>query len=162
MSMRNFLTHSDTSYSDVPVQAYPNGDIKNFMHHFWHMLDFPRHGELAEAEPKLEIAENKKQVTVSAELPGVAENDIDVQVSADGYLTISAEKHQETTSDENNNYFSEISYGMFRRTIPLPWDLDYAKTSANFDNGLLKIAIPKSTAAQEKVKKISIKKAKKN
>ena len=51
---------------------------------------------------------------------------------------------------------------MFRRTIPLPWDLDYAKTTANFDNGLLKIAIPKSSSAQEKVKKVSIKKAKKN
>ena len=158
--MRNFLTHSDTSYSDVPVQAYPNGDIKNFMHHFWHMLDFPRHGELAEAEPKLEIAENKKQVTVSAELPGVAENDIDVQVSADGYLTISAEKHQETTSDENNNYFSEISYGMFRRTIPLPWDLNYDKADAEFSDGILKVSIPKTQVEKQKVKKISVKKSK--
>ncbi len=160
--MRNFLTNSDSNYSDIPVHSYHNSEIKNFMHHFWHMMDFPRHGDFAETQPKLEIAENKKQVTVSAELPGVAENDIDVQVSADGYLTICAEKHQETTSEENNNCFSEISYGMFRRTIPLPWDLDYAKTTANFDNGLLKIAIPKSSSAQEKVKKVSIKKAKKN
>ena len=160
--MRNSLTRNENHYSDVPVHNSNNGDIKNFMNHFWHMLDFPRYGEPADPEPKLEISENKKQVTVSAELPGVAEDDIDVQISSDGYLTISAEKRQENTHDDENNYFSEISYGLVRRTIPLPWDLDFENTNASFDDGLLKIAIPKSRGEQEKVKKINVKKQKKN
>ena len=92
----------------------------------------------------------------------VAEDDIDVQISSDGYLTISAEKRQENTNDDENNYFSEISYGLVRRTIPLPWDLDFENTNASFDDGLLKIAIPKSRGEQEKVKKINVKKQKKN
>ena len=160
--MRNSLTRNENHYSDVPVHNSNNGNIKNSMNHFWHMLDFPRYGEPADPEPKLEISENKKQVTVSAELPGVAEDDIDVQISSDGYLTISAEKRQENTNDDENNYFSEISYGLVRRTIPLPWDLDFENTNASFDDGLLKIAIPKSRGEQEKVKKINVKKQKKN
>lgn len=160
--MRNSLTRNENHYSDVPLHTASNGDIKNFMNHFWHMLDFPRYGDFANPEPKLEVSENKKQVTVSAELPGVAEDDIDVQISSDGYLTICAEKRQEKTNDDENNYFSEISYGMIRRTIPLPWDLDFENTNASFDDGLLRIAIPKSRGEQEKVKKINVKKQKKN
>ena len=154
--MRNSLTRNENHYSDVPVHNSNNGDIKNFMNHFWHMLDFPRYGEPADPEPKLEISENKKQVTVSAELPGVAEDDIDVQISSDGYLTISAEKRQENTNDDENNYFSEISYGTFSRTVPLPWELKFDDAKADFENGVLTVTVPKSSDEQGKKRKIAI------
>lgn len=123
--MRNSLTRNENHYSDVPVHNSNNGDIKNFMNHFWHMLDFPRYGEPADPEPKLEISENKKQVTVSAELPGVAEDDIDVQISSDGYLTISAEKRQENTNDDENNYFRKFPTDWFGEPFLCPgiWTL---------------------------------------
>lgn len=60
--MRNSLTRNENHYSDVPVHNSNNGDIKNFMNHFWHMLDFPRYGEPADPEPKLEISENKNRL----------------------------------------------------------------------------------------------------
>ena len=57
---------------------------------------------------------------------------------------------------KKNSYFSEISYGSFSRTIPLPWDLKYNDATAEFNNGVLSINIPKSSDEQGKKKKISI------
>ena len=158
--MKNSPTNANPSGREIQSGGGNHNEFRNLISHFWNFFDTP--SAESELEPKIEVRENKNSVTVSAELPGIAEKDIEVQISSDGYLSISGEKRHQSEENSKGNYFSEISYGMFRRTIPLPWDLDYAKTSANFDNGLLKIAIPKSTAAQEKVKKISIKKAKKN
>ena len=97
---------------------------------------------------------------MSAELPGIAEKDIEVQISSDGYLSISGEKRHQSEENSKGNYFSEISYGMFRRTIPLPWDLDYEKADADYDDGVLKVVLPKSQSEQQKFKKISVKKNK--
>ena len=93
------------------------------------------------------------------EIPGMNEKDIDLKVSSDGYLSISGEKRNETKAKDKDNYFSEISYGMFKRTIQLPWDLDYDATTAKCDNGVLKVSIPKSQVEKQKFKKISIEKS---
>ena len=53
-------------------------------------------------------------------------------------------------------YFSERSYGMIQRTIPLPQDLNIEQTSADFENGVLLIHIPKTEAATKKIKKIPV------
>lgn len=157
--MQNQVTTKDTNRPyDVPVHNAAHGEFRNFMTHFWNMLDFPRHSEMEDLEPKIEVAENKSNVVVTAEIPGVAENDLDLQISADGYLTISGEKKQETSNHDNGNYFSEITYGMVRRTIPLPWDLDFDKADAEYNEGVLKVSIPKNQTAQEKVKKLNVKK----
>lgn len=111
---------------------------------------------LAEWEPRLQIVETKEAVMVTAELPGIAEEDLDLQVSSDGYLSISGEKKNASEKTEKDTYFSEISYGSFKRTIPLPWDLDYDKVSARFKNGVLSVYIPKSQDEKQKFKKISI------
>jgi HSP20 family protein len=73
-------------------------------------------------------------------------------------LTISGEKKHENTEVSKGGYFSEISYGHVSRTIPLPWDLDYSKASAEFNNGVLSVSIPKSNIEQENKRKISINK----
>lgn len=104
----------------------------------------------------------QNSVTVSAELPGIEEKDIDVQISSDGYLSISGEKRHQSEENNKGNYFSEISYGMFRRTIPLPWDLDYDKANADYDDGVLKVVLPKSQTEQQKFKKINVKKSKRS
>ncbi len=143
---------------NLPAPRHPVGEFHNFIRNIWNMLDFPRHGDSENIEPKIDVYETPKEVTVSAELPGISEKDIDVQISTDGYLTISGEKRSETEQKDKNSYFSEISYGMVKRTIPLPWDLDYSLTDASYNDGILKISIPKTPQAQEKVKKINVKK----
>lgn len=159
--MRNSLTTKDKGAEyDVPIHTSSGGDLRNLMSHLWHMVDFPRFNNTINLEPKIEVSENKSNVTVTAEMPGVAEKDIDLQISSDGYLTISAEKKDENSSQDKDHYFSEISYGIVRRTIPLPWDLDYNKADAEYSDGLLRVAIPKSNIEKQKVKKISVKKSK--
>lgn len=109
-------------------------------------------------EPNIEVSETSKAINVSAELPGMNPDNIQVNVSQDGYLTISGEKtHQhEENDDENGLYFSERSYGVIQRTIPLPQDLNYEETAADFENGVLNIRIPKTEAATRKVKKVPV------
>lgn len=109
-------------------------------------------------EPNIEVSESSNAINVSAELPGMEPEHIQVNVSQDGYLTIKGEKnhHQEENDTENGMYFSERAYGMIQRTIPLPQDLNYEQTSADFENGVLSIHIPKSEAATQKVKKVPV------
>ena len=73
-------------------------------------------------------------------------------------MTISGEKQNVTEENVKNNYFREISYGMFKRTIPLPWDLDYDAAKAEYENGVLNLCIPKSQNEKQKYKKISVNK----
>ncbi len=108
-------------------------------------------------EPNIEITENNKALKIFAELPGLSPEDIDINVSTDGYLTITGEKHHETEDDDKGYYFSECSYGLIQRTIPLPSDVDTNKVSAEYKNGVLKIDILKQPTAQKKLKKIPVK-----
>ncbi len=130
----------------------------HFLSNFFNMFEMPSTIEFQNMEPKIEVSENKKNIMVTAELPGVNEQDIDLEISTNGYLTISGEKKHENTEVSKGGYFSEISYGHVSRTIPLPWDLDYSKASAEFNNGVLSVSIPKSNIEQENKRKISINK----
>ncbi len=105
--------------------------------------------------PRVNVVENDKQVKVSAELPGLDEKDIDVSLS-NNVLTISGEKKEETEDRGKNYYCMERSYGSFRRSIPLPCEVDSDKADATFKNGVLTITLPKTAEAQRR-KKIAVK-----
>lgn len=111
-------------------------------------------------EPDIEISDTPKEVIVSAEMPGINSEDIQVNVSQDGYLTLSGEKqHRVSQNDEENGaYFSEFSYGTMQRTVPLPPDLNYDSASASFENGVLSVFIPKTAESTRKIKKIPVQK----
>ncbi len=158
--MKNQLMSNETKNKDIPITAHHNHEFKNMLTHFWSMLDFPHHQDLASLEPKIEVSEGKDSVKVLAELPGINEQDLDLQISSDGYLTITGEKRDAKEENYKGNYFSELSYGLVKRTIPLPWDLDFDKANANYDNGILDISIPKTQTEKQKIKKINVKKAK--
>ena len=152
--MRNAVTNSAQTGHDLAVAHTPT-DFRNLMNYFWNFIDTTDESGLS---PKIQVIENKDSVKVTAEIPGIEKKDIDLQVSADGVLSISGEKKNESVQDEKNNYFSEISYGMFKRTIQLPWDLDYEATKADYINGVLTVSIPKSQEEKQKFKKIAISK----
>jgi HSP20 family protein len=100
----------------------------------------------------VEVSETEKEVKVVAELPGMEEKDVNVELR-DGVLTISGEKKSETEDKECR--FSERYYGRFERSIPVD-EVDQDKVAASFKNGVLTVALPKSPAAQKKVKRIAI------
>ena len=109
-------------------------------------------------EPDIEISETAKNVTVTAELPGMNADDINLHISKDGYLTISGEKtNTHEQQDDEGFYFSERSYGFINRTIELPSDIDEENVNASFEKGLLKIIIPKQKTEKQNPKKIKIK-----
>lgn len=102
--------------------------------------------------PNVEVSETEKEVKVTAELPGLEEKDVNVEL-ANGMLTISGEKKSETEDKERR--FSERYYGRFERSIPVD-DIDQEKVAASFKNGVLTVTLPKSPTAQQKVKRIAI------
>lgn len=109
--------------------------------------------------PRVDVKETDKAIEIEAELPGVAEKDVEVQL-AEGVLTIKGEKKQEREEKEKGYYLMERSYGAFLRQIPLPVEVDEAKVEAKFDKGVLSVVLPKSAKAEAKTKKIEIKGAK--
>ncbi|WP_342640236.1 Hsp20/alpha crystallin family protein [Rhodoligotrophos ferricapiens] len=106
------------------------------------------------AWPSVEISETEKEIKVTAEIPGLEENDIEVLLD-DGVLTLKGEKRSET--EDKDKQFSERFYGRFERRIPLGIEVEEDKIDARFKNGVLNIVLPKSAKAQSQVKRIAIK-----
>lgn len=108
--------------------------------------------------PAMEIVESPKELTLTAELPGIDEKNIDVSVE-DGVITIRGEKEAEKKEDADDKkvYLYERSYGSFFRSFSLPPGVDSSKTTAQFDKGVLKVHIPKTAEAAAKGHKVEIK-----
>jgi HSP20 family protein len=102
--------------------------------------------------PQIDIDETNKEVRITAELPGLEETDVSLEI-ANGILSISGEKKSESTDKDRR--FSERYYGRFERRIPLQ-DVNEDAVSAVFKNGVLTITAPKSVEARSKVRRIAI------
>jgi HSP20 family protein len=92
-------------------------------------------------QPAIDVFEKDGALHVRAEVPGMTEKDITIEVKDEG-LTISGEKKEEKEVKEENYYRSERSYGKFTRRIPLPRTADTAKATAQFKDGVLEIDMP--------------------
>lgn len=127
---------------------------------FFNNFGLARFGPFGESwgafSPRLDLSESEKELRVSAELPGLDENDIQVSL-AQNVLTISGEKKEEKEDKGQNYYRMERSYGSFQRSIPLPCEVEGDKVEATFKNGVLTVTLPKTAEAQKRTKKISIK-----
>jgi HSP20 family protein len=106
--------------------------------------------------PKVDVLDTDKQVTVTAELPGLGEDDVELTLTSDA-LTISGEKKAEKEDKGKGYYRLERSYGAFSRTVPLPSEVEADKADAKFKKGILTIILPKTEKAQQEAKKISVK-----
>jgi HSP20 family protein len=93
----------------------------------------------ATVAPPMDVHHTEQNIEITAELPGVKEEDIDITVE-DGVLVLSGEK-KKVQSDEERGYV-ERSYGRFERRITLPPNVDENACSANFENGVLTINLP--------------------
>jgi HSP20 family protein len=103
--------------------------------------------------PSVEVAKTAKEIKVTAELPGIDEKDVRVELS-NNVLTIDGEKKSEI--EDQNRWFSERYYGHFERRIPLNWEVDEEKADASFRNGVLTVTLPKSAKALEHTKRIPV------
>ncbi|AGK56341.1 Heat shock protein, family [Hyphomicrobium denitrificans 1NES1] len=133
-------------------------------------LRSPFRGSLLDVEPFLEreltwasapavdIVDKDTAYEITAELPGLDENNIDVKV-ANGMLTIKGEKKEEKEEKKKDYYLSERRYGAFERRFSIPDGVDTNKIDASFKKGILTIMLPKTTEAKAAEKKIPVKAA---
>lgn len=106
--------------------------------------------------PKLEVVESEKEFTISTELPGLDEKDIEVSLEGD-VLTVKGAKKEEHEEKKTGYYRSERSYGMFQRSVVLPESINTGDVKAEVKKGVLKISLPKKPEAQIEHKKIEVK-----
>src|SRR5215469_1859327 len=94
-----------------------------------------------EWRPVIEVKQETGKLLVTAELPGVNKEDVKVHV-ADNALVVEGERKYEKTEKHEAYFHTERSYGRFSRAIPLPDGANAEKATAQFNNGVLNIAIP--------------------
>ena len=103
--------------------------------------------------PVIDVAEQEDQLVITAELPGMAKEEVELQVES-GMLTIKGEKKVTSEQKSDRMHLIERSYGHFERSFALPQYADFDKVKAEFENGVLVITVPK--LAQVKGRKVQI------
>ena len=104
--------------------------------------------------PSVDIFENKDQIVLEAELPGISPEDVNISIE-NNVLTIHGERRFEKKDDGDNFHRVERSYGSFTRSFTLPPTVSSEGVNANFDNGVLRLELAKREEA--KPRRIEIK-----
>jgi HSP20 family protein len=104
--------------------------------------------------PSVDMIDEKDEIVVKADLPGIDEKDIEVTVQ-DGSLVIRGERKTEKEEKKDDYYYAERSYGAFLRSLPLPAHVEAERVKASFKKGVLEVHLPK--AKEAKGRKIEIK-----
>ncbi len=105
--------------------------------------------------PAVDIVENPNELVVTADLPGIKKEDVDVQIE-DGTLTLTGSRNFEHEDRKEGFHRLERSYGSFRRAFTLPDSVDPDKVAAAFEDGVLKITLPKKEVAKPRTIKVEV------
>ena len=108
--------------------------------------------------PRVDESEDDTAIHIKVELPGMDEKDVDITL-ANGVLTVRGEKKRDEEEKGKDWYRSERSFGAFRRSLPIPVDVDEGRIEAKFKKGVLYIELPKTEEARSKIKHIPVKAA---
>lgn len=106
--------------------------------------------------PAVDIYQDKDNVYVESLLAGVDPKDIDISIEND-VLTMQGDMEKKTEVDEKNYYRKEVRRGSFYRSVSLPTHVLGDKADANYENGILKITVPKAPEAKPKTIKVNVK-----
>ena len=102
---------------------------------------------VGEWAPRVDVSETKDAVVVKAEMPGMEQKDINVELE-NQVLTIKGEKHQEKEEKGEKLHRMERSWGAFSRSFRLPAAVEGGKVNATFKNGILVVTLPKAPTAK--------------
>jgi HSP20 family protein len=105
--------------------------------------------------PAAEILNTNSHIYLNVEIPGVAPADIDVQVTGQT-VSIVGERHPTKTEESVGSVRSELRYGKFNRVIVLPEKIQNDQVVAKYENGLLKLVLPKLVEEQNAIVKVEI------
>lgn len=105
--------------------------------------------------PNIDVTETRKTLKVTAELPGLEADDIEVTVH-DGVLSLEGEKKVEKQDKDEETRVMERRYGSFHRSFSLPANVDWDKARAAFKNGVLTVTFPKTGENKSKARTIKV------
>jgi HSP20 family protein len=108
------------------------------------------------AAPAMDLVERHEDFEMTAELPGLEEKNIEVNV-ANGVLTVKGQKEEDKVEKKEDFHLRERRFGSFSRSVRVPDTVDTDKIEASFKNGVLRVTLPKKPEAQKPVKKIEVK-----
>lgn len=125
---------------------------------FEDMPNFPE--RMTSFTPAVDIYQDKDNVIVETPLAGVDPEKVSVSVEND-VLKIEGKSEHQSEVDDQNYYHKEVRYGSFYRAVALPTHVKADKAQASFENGLLKVIVPKAEEVKPKSIKVAVKKSKK-
>ena len=105
--------------------------------------------------PSLDVDETEQAYTITAELPGVDPQDVQLELR-DNALVLRGEKRSERNEEDGGRRYAERSYGRFERVVPLPSEVDSEQIEASYDNGLLRVVLPKTAQVRDRTRRIEI------
>lgn len=107
----------------------------------------PLHGDPLPAQIKLDLHERDDAFELQAEIPGVKKDDIQVEIDGN-VVSLQAEVRQEDSRKEGRSIRSERYYGSVSRMVQLPTEVDEARAKAKYENGVLRLMLPKKADAR--------------
>ena len=133
-------------------RAQPRTDLMTFSRAFERLFDDATFRPLAwggpvEARLPLDVTSSEDAVTIEAALPGVRPEDVDITVHQDN-LTITVKEQAEREQQEGERVYRELRRSSGSRTLTLPSGMDTEKATASFENGMLRLSIPRAEAAK--------------
>lgn len=156
MVLRSLVSQSRFPFArlDDPFLSVQRA-LQRSMDDVWNGL--PTLTEAASMPVRIDVKEDDKAYTVSADLPGLTEENVDITFE-EGVLTIRGEKKVERDQKKDTWHVTERSFGSFARQISLPAAVKEDAIEAKFEKGVLTVILPKEAEAQKAAKKIQIKK----
>jgi HSP20 family protein len=144
------------------IAPWPEFETLNERMRRW--ADFPPFGttlfraplltETTDWLPAVELVENEGEFVLTAEIPGMAKGDVDINVE-DNVLTLKGEKKFERDEEKDEMHIREREYGAFTRAFTLPRNVDAAKIRAEYRDGVVEIHLPKAPNAKGRQIKIT-------
>ena len=154
MKLIRYQAPESAAWSALDRWSNLRDDLNSFFDMpFW--SNFGRTGQLFTGwSPALDLYESGDHFVAVVELPGMRKEDIDLSLH-DGSMTISGERKRESNDNGETAQRTERNVGTFRRSISLPARVDPSKVTATYEDGILKVTLPKAEEAKPKQIQVS-------
>ena len=123
-----------------------NRDLNGLFNRFLHGVDLPAGPKEESFVPKVNVKETETAIEITAEVPGLKPEDIELTLTGD-ILTLKGEKKNEHEEKTEDYHLVERSYGSFQRSFRLPVEVDRSKLAATHKDGVLSVTLPKAEEA---------------
>lgn len=151
----NYLTLNNSNRNWSPLSGL-RGEMDKLFDDFWSVPISNKnlHDMEAQWSPDCDVEEADGHYLISLEMAGVPKDQVKVEFQ-DNRIMISGERRHETNRKENGQWYSERRFGRFQRSFTLPPGIDTDKVEANYQDGVLRIYVPKAESAKPRQIKIT-------